>query len=159
MIGIRGHWCRKHSPALFLSVWPQPACSPPGGTLDSFNISSRLRSAGGGSWAPLWKASLVGGYTPFKSRVSRSAEGQMLALGLCKNRSQCHLVSAAASCDPREPQCLLYISQLFMAPLNKHKISCWLGFFFKLLKFVFPPAKFVTGKIISLCLSTSDSFL
>ena len=40
----------------------------------------------------------------------------------CWDLSQCHLVSAAASRDPREQQRLLLVSQLFMASLNKHKI-------------------------------------
>lgn len=70
--------------------------------------------------------------------------GQMLAVGGCKNWHQCHLVSPAASCDPRERQHLLLVSQLLMVSLNKHKIPHEL--FFHPLKFALISVKFVNGK-------------
>lgn len=74
----------------------------------------------------------------------RECRGQLLALGVRKHWHPCHLVSAVASCDPREQQHLLLVSQLLMVLQSKHKIPHEL--FFDPLKFALFSVEFVNGR-------------
>ena len=110
-----GCLCKKQPGSIFAHNFPCPAFS-------------RLACSRGKPWLPLASAAGCALQEVRQRHHSGQREGAQEAScwrWTCKD--WCHLVSAVASHDPRELLHSQLVSQLFGAPLSKHKVlnSCF----------------------------------